>query len=66
MSTLSRKALAQIRGRVTAYVRQDTERGSITLEQVAWAAGIGIVAIGVIAGVVAAINAFASQIPTGL
>lgn len=66
MSTLSRKALAQIRGRFASYVRQDTERGSITLEQVAWAAGIGIVAIAVIGVVVAAINAFSAQIPASL
>lgn len=66
MRTLSREALAQIRGRVTSYVRQDTERGSITLEQVMWAAGIGIVAIAVIAVVVTAIRAFSEQIPTGL
>ena len=39
-----------------------SERGSITLEQVLWAAGIGLVAVAVIAIVVGVINGKAGQI----
>ena len=70
MSTLSREALSRIRGRVRSYTHDAAERGAITLEQVLWAAGIGIVAVAVvaiaIAIVVGIINSFAAQIPTGL
>ncbi|MEA5457298.1 hypothetical protein SPF06_21485 [Sinomonas sp. JGH33] len=41
---------------------KDSERGSITLEQVLWAAGIGLVAVAVIAIVVGVINSKAGQI----
>lgn len=65
MSTLSRQFFARSRGRVTRFFHEEPERGSITLEQVIWYAAIGVVAVAVVAGIVAAINAFANQIPTG-
>ena len=64
MSTLSRDFLSRMRGRAARFT-QDPERGSITLEQVLWTAGIAVAAVAVVAIIVAAITAYASQIPTG-
>lgn len=66
MRTLSREALSRIRGRVRSYTHIDADRGAVTLEQVLWAAGIGIAAVAIIAIVVGILNSFAAQIPTGL
>ncbi|GAA1724287.1 hypothetical protein [Microbacterium paludicola] len=65
MSTISRETRSALRGRIRTLFAE-SERGAVTLEQVLWAAGIGIVAVAVIAGIVAIINSFAAQIPTGL
>ncbi len=48
-----------------ARLRDDRERGSLTLEQIIWTVGIAIVAAGILALIVAAINAKAAQLPGG-
>lgn len=64
MSTLSREFLSRMRGRAARFT-EEPERGSITLEQVIWTAGIALAAVAVVAIIVTAINAYAGQIPTG-
>lgn len=64
MSTLSKEFLSRMRGRATRLTNEP-ERGSITLEQVIWTAGIAVAAVAVVVAIVAAINAYAAQIPTG-
>ena len=64
MSTLSREFLSRMRGRAARFT-EEPERGSITLEQVIWTAGIALAAVAVVAIIVPAINAYAGQIPTG-
>ena len=51
-------------GKIDGLKTRD-ERGSVTLEQVIWTAGIAVAAVAVVVAIVAAINAYAGQIPTG-
>ena len=48
MSTLSREFLSRMRGRAARFT-EEPERGSITLEQVIWTAGIALAAVAVVA-----------------
>ena len=50
MSTLSREFLSRMRGRAARFT-EEPERGSITLEQVIWTAGIALAAVAVVLGV---------------
>lgn len=64
MSTLSREFLSRMRGRAARFT-EESERGSITLEQVIWTAIIAGGAVLVAGVVLAAIMAYSGQIPTG-
>lgn len=48
-----------------AQLREDRERGSLTLEQIIWTVAIAVIAIAVAAIVVAAINSKAAELPGG-
>lgn len=64
MSTLSREFISRTKGRISRLL-ETAERGSITLEQVIWYAVIGVAAVAVVAALVAIINNFVGQVPTG-
>lgn len=64
MSTLSKETLTALKGRIRAYTHDDAEAG-VTLESVIMYSLIGAAAVVVAGIIVAAIMAFAANIPAG-